>query len=344
VKPLLDKLRIFDVRYSLENVDHGRNAFKAQRISGAGFVDLDADLCKWYTPTTARHPLPTAEDFIAYCKSRGIGPKPVLCYDDHSGGMGACRMWWMLDSLGIEAYVLNGGIQAAIEEGIPTESGDATEAEVPSTEWNFKTSFDKSLSIHEVPIGAKYIDARFAIRYNSTVRPYGLDTVAGHVPASVNHPWNSNVVETAPGKPTLIAEEELKEKMGKSIGGTDASNHVFACASGVTACINIAVAKHCGYGKPFLYSGSWSEYAGLYTFQLRRDIVDKHGLCFVMKSKNLAANPKYNGSNGQVVVDGVATAEPDADVAAAAAHMHLGESATVSFRGGRVVSIDVQAK
>jgi thiosulfate/3-mercaptopyruvate sulfurtransferase len=32
--------------------------------------------------------------------------------------MGAARLWWMLDALGVEAYVLDGGFQAYLAAGL----------------------------------------------------------------------------------------------------------------------------------------------------------------------------------------------------------------------------------
>ena len=40
----------------------------------------------------------------------GIGDGDiVVAYDDASGSI-AARLWWMLDALGVRAYVLDGGI------------------------------------------------------------------------------------------------------------------------------------------------------------------------------------------------------------------------------------------
>lgn len=361
VKAFLPSLRIFDLRYSLENPKlYGITEHNKLRIAGSAFVDLDEELCAPHSAkTTARHPLPDCSVFVDWCRKRGIGCKgageerPILCYDDFSGGMAAARLWWMLDAVGIEAYILSGGIQQYVAEGLPTESGpnvSTTTEQVAPEEWKYATSYAKSLELEEVPLGATIVDARFAIRYNSTVRPYGLDSIPGHPPGSVNHPWNSNLDESAaPTKRTLLDESVLRDKMTKTLAGAaSCENFVFTCASGVTACMNIAVARHLGFGSPYLYAGAWSEYQGRYAIPLRRAAIETFGFCVVMRSKNLAMNPKATADNAIVTIDGcdtpVALDALSDELKTAVASLHVGESGTIHFKSGKVVDVTVAAK
>lgn len=348
VTPLLPSLRVLDLRYSLENPQHyGVGEYVKLRVAGASFIDLDAEATGPLGGTTARHPLPKASDFVELLRRRGIGKQPVLCYDDQAGGMAASRMWWMLQSLGIEAYVLEGGIQAYVAGGLPTESGEQRPEETPLPEWTFATQYAKALELNELPLNSKIVDARFAIRFNSTVRPYGADPIPGYLPGSFNHPWNSNMDESVAGQRKLHGEETLRGKWSKTLNGaTDVSDMVFTCASGVTACYNIAVVNHLGLGMPYLYSGAWSEYCGLHRFHLQRQVIAAHGFCFTMKTKALAMNPKATTENSILVVDGKEVSLADADelTRTAAPHLHIGERGVATFASGETRDIEVRPR
>ena len=54
--------RIFDVRHDLMNPGAGRAQYDEGHLSGATFVDLDADLSGEKLGTNCRHPLPDGDD------------------------------------------------------------------------------------------------------------------------------------------------------------------------------------------------------------------------------------------------------------------------------------------
>ena len=102
---------IADVRWYLDGRS-GREAYDRGHIVGARFVDLDTDLSGPPTTEGGRHPLPAPEDFAASMGRLGIGDDAaVVAYDD-VGGVIASRLWWMLDCLGCETAVLDGGLDA----------------------------------------------------------------------------------------------------------------------------------------------------------------------------------------------------------------------------------------
>lgn len=355
IRGSLGLLRILDVRYSLENpVHYGISEYQKRHVTGASFVDLDKEITGALGPhTSARHPLPECSSFVSWCMQRGIGlaGQPVLCYDDQSGGMGACRMWWMLDAVGVEAYVLDGGIQAYAAEGLPLTESAAPDGKANDpaslTSWPYRTQYERLVSAAEIPLAAKIVDARLAPRFSSTVRPLAMDTVPGHMPGAVSHPWSWNLDESTPGQKRLQPAETLRLRMEGTLGGTSATDAIYTCASGVTACINIAVARHVGLGHPKLYGGAWSEYSGLHRVQLLRQAVETHGLCFTMLTKNLMTNPKATPDNSTLVVDGVAfTSFSEAPELAqqAAVHLFIGEKAVAHFKSGATLEIEVFPK
>ncbi|KAK7197845.1 3-mercaptopyruvate sulfurtransferase [Novymonas esmeraldas] len=345
----LTDYRVVDCRYNLKVKNFGSVEYAKEHVSGAIRADVDTTLSKLSPNTTARHPLPPCAEFIEWCMANGItGERPVLCYDDECGGMGACRLWWMLNSLGAEAYVINGGIQACRAAGVPMESGEpaAQPAPAPAAQWPYKTTFQRHYLVGEIPPNAILTDARAPDRFATTVRPYAGDVMPGHIEGARNLPYASNLVVRGSGK-VLRDEAEIRDNILNAVHGTsapaDLSNCVFSCGSGLSACINIALAYQLGLGLPYLYCGSWSEYSGVFRFPMMRSIINDHGMYLQMRSPNLGDNPRADCDTMTLTVDGVPCANPDAEVRSAAAHMHAGEAATAYFKSGRVVAIDVPA-
>ncbi|RNF00771.1 mercaptopyruvate sulfurtransferase [Trypanosoma conorhini] len=347
----LADFQVFDVRYSLCDETHGKRAYHKGHLPGAVFVDVDGDLSGPITLATGRHPLPDAAAFVGWCKSKAIGAgRPALCYDDVGGAMGACRMWWMLHSLGIEAYVLDGGFQAYDAAGLPLETG-LPEVEVePLEKWPYATSFKRALTIEEVPPNAVMVDARPASRFSSTVRPHGFDTLPGSVQNALSCPWDG-FMQCKDQHRCLKPDEECRRIALKALESVwevihaDASNCVFFCGSGVTATLSIAVLSHLGLGETFLYGGSWSQYGVRFAFSTARRIVEEHGMFFKMLSPNLDDSPAVTAADAAtVVVDGAVAQQPDAEVAAAVAHMRIGEKAQVFFKSHRTAVIEVLPK
>jgi thiosulfate/3-mercaptopyruvate sulfurtransferase len=98
------------------------------------------------------------------------------------------------------------------------------------------------------------VDARAAERFAGTVEP--LDRVAGHVPGAVNHPFTANL--RADGR--FLPLGELRRRWLTRLGGTEPSDAILMCGSGVTACHNILAMAAAGLPGGKLYAGSWSEW------------------------------------------------------------------------------------
>ncbi|KPI84558.1 mercaptopyruvate sulfurtransferase [Leptomonas seymouri] len=347
VKDHLDHYRIFDCRYKLTEKDYGEREYAAAHVKGSTRADVDEDLSEISECSTARHPLPPCAKFISWCKANGISNKQaVLCYDDECGTMGACRLWWMLNALGVEAYVVNGGVQACKAAGLEMESGEPATPPAPTSDWPFKTVFAHHYTLSEIPINAVIVDARPPLRFHSTVRPYTVDTVPGHIEGSVNLPCGMHLLRPD-GYPVLREEKDIREgilsALHNSIGRntTDLSQCVFSCGSGLTVCINIALAQHLGLGHPYLYCGSWSEYSGVFRFPLIRSIIERYGMYIQLHTPSLFDNPKANAEVNTVLVDGVPCKELDMELRSALTHLHAGEKGTVHFKSGRTLTIEI---
>ncbi|KAF2334629.1 sulfurtransferase [Flavobacterium nitrogenifigens] len=242
----------------------GANAFETyqnEHLKGARFVDLNRDLAAIpENPANGgRHPLPSPEDFSKVLSSLGISPSDhVVVYDDKNGSNFAARFWWMMRAVGHEKIqVLNGGYQAAIQAGFPTNSGIETfeKTVYPSQEWKLLLA-----DIDEVEKARKndqniVIDVRDKNRYDGLVEP--LDLIAGHIPGAINVPLTENLDENGFFKPA----NELAEKYKAVLKDIKPENTIVHCGSGVTACHTLLAMDYAGLPIPKLYAGSWSEWS-----------------------------------------------------------------------------------
>ncbi|WP_028614717.1 sulfurtransferase [Halopseudomonas pelagia] len=256
---LLDtpQLCLLDTRFSLDHPQQGRFDFAAGHIPGARYLHLDDDLSARVVPgTTGRHPLPAPGVLQARLQRAGLNnADQVVVYDD-GAGLFAARLWWLLRWLGhTQVKVLDGGLQAWIQAGLPISQ----ETPRPIAEGNFSGQPDNSKLIEAAEImqrlddpAMQLLDARGPARFRGEVEP--LDPVAGHIPGAVNLPCADNV--GADGH--WLSPQQLAERFAPL--SRSEQERVVYCGSGVTACHTILAAIEAGLPEPRLYAGSWSEW------------------------------------------------------------------------------------
>jgi thiosulfate/3-mercaptopyruvate sulfurtransferase len=244
-----ERVRIVDVRWSIPTGPM-KDDYERGHIPGAVFADLDCDLSS-PAGTRGRHPLPTPEAFATTRRRLGMD-LPVVAYDDRGGSV-ASRLWWMLDSIGAEAAVLDGGIHSwtgTLAQG--TES--AAPASVEAVAWPADRFVDGDAVLANISGGAKLVDARSAERFAG--RPNPIDSRPGHIPGSSSRPWQNNL--DAAGRFRKL--DELKAEFAR-LGLDDETALVASCGSGVTGCHNLLAARLAGLPLSRLYAGSWSEWS-----------------------------------------------------------------------------------
>ena len=256
------RLVIVDCRFDLSNPDAGRQAYLQAHIPTARYADLNRDLSAPIGPLTGRHPLPTPEAFATRLTKLGIGNRTqVIAYDDANGSF-AARLWWMLRWLRHDAVaVLDGGFKAWASNGGPVESGEDlgleahTHVEPPTPQVDptavlSTAELERALRDPKVML----VDARAENRYAGNVEP--IDSVAGHVPGAVNHPFSANL--DADGR--FLPAAELKRRWRERLADKAPENLIAMCGSGVTACHNLLSLEVAGLSGAKLYAGSWSEW------------------------------------------------------------------------------------
>ncbi len=248
------RVRPVDVRWKLGIADHGRRVYEGGHLPGAIFLDLDGELSD---PdglgAPGRHPLPYPADFARLLGDVGIGDDTfVVAYDD-AGGTVAARLWWMLDDLGHDAVaVLDGGIDAWRDAGLPL----TTEPPVAApTAIHLRGRWSRVLERAEVGSragGTVLLDARAPERYRGEVEP--VDPVAGHIPGAISAPTTDNLAD---GR-MLGAEALAARFQGLGVGPTGPA--IVYCGSGVNAAHQALAMRIAGLPDPLLYAGSYSDW------------------------------------------------------------------------------------
>jgi thiosulfate/3-mercaptopyruvate sulfurtransferase len=267
LRPRLDdpSWAVIDCRFDLDNHSRGQAAYLEGHIPGAVYAHLDRDLAAPPNGSNGRHPLPPVEILAAVFSRWGIGDGvQVVAYDD-SGGQYAARLWWCLHYLGHETTaVLDGGLAAWKQEGLPLRAG--SEERRPR---EFHPAVRPSMRVEAVQIlsslgsfSLRLIDARAPERFRGEEEP--IDPVAGHIPGAVNHPWQTNLSPDGRFLPAAI----LRADFEALLDSTPPKDAVAYCGSGVTATHNLLALAYAGLEGARLYPGSWSEWCS----DLRRPV------------------------------------------------------------------------
>jgi thiosulfate/3-mercaptopyruvate sulfurtransferase len=252
------ELAVVDCRFDLLNPNAGRQLYEQAHIPRARYADLNRDLSAPVTGKTGRHPLPEPEKFAALLARLGVRPGIQVIAYDSAGGAYAARLWWMLRAWGHAAVaVLDGGYPAWTAAGGATLPGEEPAAggpimPSPIAVWPVVSTAEVAELLQDEQ--HQLVDARAPERFSGSIEP--MDTVAGHVPGAVNHPFSMNL--GVDGR--FLPAPELRRLWQARLGPSDPKNLVAMCGSGVTACHNLLGLAVAGITGAKLYAGSWSEW------------------------------------------------------------------------------------
>ncbi|WP_337009647.1 3-mercaptopyruvate sulfurtransferase [Pantoea sp. AS142] len=252
-----ERLQVLDARMLPPGMEAVRD-IQAEYLSGhlpnAPYFNIEA-LSDHTSPYP--HMLPRAESFAVAMRELGVSSdKHVVVYDE-GNLFSAPRAWWMLNTFGVaQVSILAGGLQGWKEAGFALATGEVClpegEFEAHADESRVKRLTDVLLISHEG--GAQIVDARAANRFNAEVDEPRPGLHRGHIPNSLNVPWNS-LVEQGQLKP----DAELRRLFADA--GVDITKPVVAsCGSGVTAVVLILALTALAARDVTLYDGSWGEW------------------------------------------------------------------------------------
>ncbi|HZW62246.1 MAG TPA: sulfurtransferase [Flavobacteriaceae bacterium] len=215
------------------------------------FSDIQAEF-----PNT----VPEAEQFTAEAQKLGINNTSTLVVYDEHGIYSSARAWWLFHYFGHKKVaVLDGGLPAWIHNNYPVvpkksdnpQRGNFTATVIPK----YFRFFSDILHLQE-NTAVKIVDARAKNRFEGEVQEPRAGLKSGHIPNSVNLPYQEILNNTK-----MKSLPEVKAVFKKV--NPENNPMVFSCGSGITACILALGATLSGYKELAVYDGSWTEYGTL---------------------------------------------------------------------------------
>lgn len=223
-------------------------------IPGSVLFDFEKVFC--HKQSVYPHTMPDEATFQREARKLGINANSHLIVYDSKGLYSAPRVWWMFKAMGHDnIQVLDGGLPAWLKKQFPVEAVFLQPKEVGNFQALTKArSFVSSGAIAKHLSQIKLLDARSEGRFNGTAPEPRAGLRSGHIPGSINLPFNLCLREGH-----LKSQTELKELFTQR-GISERSYIVTSCGSGVTACILALAASELGYSRLSVYDGSWSEW------------------------------------------------------------------------------------
>jgi thiosulfate/3-mercaptopyruvate sulfurtransferase len=231
-----------------------RARYYAGHIPGAVFFDIEEFSDR---PSPLPHMLPPADVFAHDVSALGIGDQMDIIIYEQEGVFSGPRAWWTLKTFGARSvHLLDGGLRAWIEAGLPTDSGPVHRA--PAI---FHATLDQNAvkdfsQIQELIVAqGQILDARSAGRFAGTLPEPRPGLSSGHMPGATSLPYTELVED---GR--LKSVEELRRIFVKK--EIDLERPITTtCGSGVTAAVLALGLEAVGSKQVTLYDGSWAEYA-----------------------------------------------------------------------------------
>jgi thiosulfate/3-mercaptopyruvate sulfurtransferase len=250
-------LAVVDASWYLPTMNRDGKAEYAQRhIPGAVHFDIDAVKDK---ASALPHMLPPAEDFAAAVGAMGISEDMTIVVYDGAGLFAAPRVRWTFLVMGAkDVRILDGGLPKWLAEGRSVVAGTPTpEARL------FKAALDVSAVASLAGVkaalatkSATVVDARPAPRFQGEAPEPRPGLAMGHMPGSVNVPFDALVQDGRMLPPGTVRGVFLA-------AGVDIDRPVItSCGSGVSAAILSLAIESAGAKAEALYDGSWAEWGG----------------------------------------------------------------------------------
>lgn len=235
-------------------VDSGRAGWLQSHLPGA----LHADLYQALSDTQASFSfaLPTAAALSAALAKLGVSAQRRIVVYDRKDGFWAARLWWMLRSLGVQAQVLDGGIQAWRRAGLPEECGP-----VVARPAMWQSRFEKGFWIDRAGVEAvmagehpgTLVCALSSGLFDGTaVTRYAR---RGHIPGSRNLPVRMLFDEQGCYRATPALRNALEPLLASKAA------LILYCGGGISAAAQALALTLIGFTDVLIYDGSLQEWA-----------------------------------------------------------------------------------
>lgn len=231
-----------------------RARYVARHIPGAVFFDIE-EFSDHSTPLP--HMLPTAEVFARSMGALGVSDDATIVVYEQEGVFSAPRAWWMLRTFGArDVHVLDGGLRAWVDAGLPVESGPVQRPAARFDARLDKNAVEDFAGIQKIVAGhGQIVDARSAGRFAGTLPEPRAGISSGHMPSAINLPFTELAKDGRLG--TAGNLREIFQSRGVDLEQPVTTT----CGSGVTAAVLALGLEIAGAKNVRLYDGSWAEYA-----------------------------------------------------------------------------------
>lgn len=255
------ELVLFDVRPEAR--------YREGHLPTARNVDRDDYSVSAPVPGLSRRP----EELVALLEREGVEDGAVLVlYGD--GGAEPFRLWWTLrETIGVEARILDGGVQAWKRLLLPTDR--AKEPKVAAGRLTTKISRRPALErweelearlrapAHEAGGEVVLVDTRTVEEYRGEKKDEKAAR-AGRIPGAIHLSWSEFLVSL--DDPRLRRPDELRATL-EGLGIDRRDTVLTYCQSGTRSAVLVYALLQLGYSDAQLgnYGGSWAEYSRLET-------------------------------------------------------------------------------
>lgn len=235
----------------------GYESWQQAHVPGARHADLLGTL----TDPSADYSfaMPAADAFAEQLRRLGVGPHSTLVLYDSADGFWAARLWWMLRSVGIPAFILDGGLHLWRAAGRPVQSGpadiqpaiNAPAVRPDSLAW---ADQEEVLAISQGTASGQLLCALSPGVFNgSAVTRYAR---RGHIPGSLNRPARDLYQADHRYQPPAA----LRAALGEALLA-DSSRLVLYCGGGISAAATAVALTLLGRDNVALYDGSLQQWS-----------------------------------------------------------------------------------
>jgi len=201
--------------------------------------------------------LPEVQELERVLGGIGIGPDThVVAYDDEGGGK-AGRLLWTLDCLGHHAHsLLDGGLVAWANEGLPTDhlAVTPTPATFTARPDEAPIASARHIMTHLGEPGVCLFDNRSPAEYSGEKK---FAARGGHIPGAINWDWTEAMDQGRHLRLKPLAQ--LRTTLAE-LGATPDKEVICYCQSHHRSSLVYVLLKALDYGNIKGYPGAWSDW------------------------------------------------------------------------------------
>ncbi|MEX1081954.1 MAG: sulfurtransferase [Halofilum sp. (in: g-proteobacteria)] len=202
--------------------------------------------------------LPEQDLLERVLRSAGIDSDARIVALDAEGGGAAGRLMWTLEIYGFDnVSLLDGGLQAWVNEGFPTETG--APASVPDSDLTLDEPQDHIADARFIMERLDHenfltLDARSPEEYAGTAVRAAR---GGHIPGAVHYEWTRAMDRSRNLR--LRPADELRDELAR-LGITPEREVAVYCHTHHRSALSYAMLRILGFERVHGYPGSWSDW------------------------------------------------------------------------------------